>query len=97
VKTVPTGEAVTLCPVPVAIRVHPETLPQALRLAIGGLARPGVLPGEFAARLRAVAGLRDLRVHGCLDVDLEVLAGVLSDHLDGFPEFARYVKRWPPP
>ena len=62
--------------------------------AIDGLARMGALPPAFAAHFRAVAGFRNILVHGYLDVDVELVAEVLAGRLDDFEEFARYVENW---
>ena len=62
--------------------------------AIDQLADLGVLPGEFAARIRPVAGFRNVIVHGYLDVDLEIVHRLLNDRLDDFAEFARLVTRY---
>lgn len=62
--------------------------------AIDGLARLGALPPAFAARFRAVAGFRNVLVHGYLDVDVELVAEVLAGRLDDFEEFARRVENW---
>ena len=51
----------------------------------------GVLPAEFAARFRGVAGFRNVLVHGYLDVDLTRVHSLLNEHLDDFAEFARHV------
>ena len=53
----------------------------------------GVLPPEFAARFRPVAGFRNVIVHGYLDVDLGMVHRLLNEHLDDFAEFARHVNR----
>jgi len=62
--------------------------------AIDQLADLGVLPGEFAARFRPVAGFRNVIVHGYLDVDLEIVHRMLNERLDDFAEFARQVSRY---
>ncbi len=53
-----------------------------------------VLPAKFGARFRGVAGFRNVLVHGYLDVDLDLIAGILTDSLDDFEEFAAHVERW---
>ncbi len=58
---------------------------------IDALAQLGVLPPEFAARFRSVAGFRNVLVHGYLDVDLVRVHAVLNAHLEDFRAFARYV------
>ena len=62
--------------------------------AIDRLVDVELLPTEFGARFRDVAGFRNVLVHGYLDVDLEVVARVLGESLDDFDEFSRYVELW---
>jgi len=62
--------------------------------AIDQLADLGVLPAEFAARVRPVAGFRNVIVQGYLDVDLQIVHRLLNDRLDDFAEFARLVNRY---
>jgi uncharacterized protein YutE (UPF0331/DUF86 family) len=62
--------------------------------AIDQLGALGVLPGEFARRFRAMAGFRNILVHGYLDVNVERLHRVLNAHLDDFVEFARHVEAY---
>jgi uncharacterized protein YutE (UPF0331/DUF86 family) len=59
--------------------------------AIDLLAAKGVLPHDFAARFRGVAGFRNVVVHGYLDVDVPWLHRLLNDRLDDFATFARFV------
>jgi uncharacterized protein YutE (UPF0331/DUF86 family) len=61
--------------------------------AIDRLAELGILPPEFAARFRGVAGFRNVIVHGYLDVDLAVVHRLLHSGLDDFVAFARHVSR----
>ena len=61
--------------------------------AIDRLTGMKVLPAEFGAGFRQVAGLRNVLVHDYIDVDLEVVARVLDENLDDFEEFARRVER----
>ncbi|MBI3185420.1 MAG: DUF86 domain-containing protein [Myxococcales bacterium] len=62
------------------------------RDAIGALAKLGVLPPEFASRFAAVAGFRNLLVHGYIGVDLSRVHRLLETGLDDFAEFARHVE-----
>jgi len=62
--------------------------------AIDGLAVLGVLPRDFAQRLRAIAGFRNVLVHGYLELDVTRLHRVLSEQLDDFVEFADHVERY---
>ena len=61
--------------------------------SIDCLVEAHVLPPEFAARFRGIAGFRNVLVHGYLDVDLDRVAAMVTDHLDDFEQFARYVER----
>ena len=56
--------------------------------AIDRLAELAVVPAAFAARLRPIAGFRNVLVHGYLQVDLGVLERVLHDRLGEMEEFA---------
>ena len=60
--------------------------------AIDALATLGVLPADFAARLRPIAGFRNLLVHGYLEVDLARLHDILNRRLDDLEEFIRLVE-----
>ena len=62
--------------------------------AIDRLAEMNVLPDDFAAHFRAVAGFRNVLVHGYLDVDLDLIGQLLVRQLDDFETFARHVERW---
>jgi uncharacterized protein YutE (UPF0331/DUF86 family) len=59
--------------------------------AIDRLGEMSILPPGFAARFRAVAGFRNVVVHGYLDVDVELLYRLLNEHLEDFSVFARHV------
>jgi uncharacterized protein YutE (UPF0331/DUF86 family) len=59
--------------------------------AIDRLAEMAILPHDFAARFRGVAGFRNVVVHGYLDVDVALLHRLLNDHLEDFSTFARHV------
>jgi uncharacterized protein YutE (UPF0331/DUF86 family) len=58
---------------------------------IDRLTEMGILPPDFAARFRGVAGFRNVVVHGYLDVDVALLHRLLNKHLDDFSAFARHV------
>lgn len=61
--------------------------------AIDRLAEIEVLPEDFAAHFRAVAGFRNVLVHGYLDVDLDLIGQILARQLDDFETFALHVER----
>lgn len=62
--------------------------------SIDCLVEANVLPSQFGERFRAIAGFRNVLVHGYLDVDLDVIAGLIRESLDDFGEFAGHVERW---
>ncbi len=59
--------------------------------AIDHLAALGVIPAEFAARFRGIAGFRNVLVHGYVEVDIDRLHRLLANHLDDFATFAGHV------
>jgi uncharacterized protein YutE (UPF0331/DUF86 family) len=60
--------------------------------AIDVLGELGILPTEFAVRFRAIAGFRNVLVHGYLAVDVARLHRLLNSGLDDFVEFGRLVQ-----
>jgi uncharacterized protein YutE (UPF0331/DUF86 family) len=58
---------------------------------IDRLAEMGILPHDFAARFRAIAGFPNVVVHGYLDVDVALLHHLLNEELDDFSTFAKHV------
>ena len=61
--------------------------------AIDRLAEIGILPPDFAARFRGVAGFRNVIVHGYLDLDLAIVYRLLHSGLDDFVTFSQHVSR----
>ena len=62
--------------------------------AIDHLVEAEILPAEFGARFRAVAGFRNILVHGYLEIDLEIVADALERNLEDFEAFARHIESW---
>ena len=62
--------------------------------SIDCLVEAGALPRSFGERFRGIAGLRNVLVHGYLEIDLDPMAGMLSERLDDFEEFASRVEHW---
>jgi uncharacterized protein YutE (UPF0331/DUF86 family) len=60
--------------------------------AIDRLAELSVLPAQFAARLRPLAGFRNVLVHGYLEVDLALVEKILTEKIQDLEEFARLVE-----
>lgn len=62
--------------------------------AIDRLGELPVLPADFAARLRSLAGFRNVLVHGYLQVDLAVVERVLKQELGNLEAFAHHVEKY---
>jgi uncharacterized protein YutE (UPF0331/DUF86 family) len=62
--------------------------------AIDRLAELEILPVDFATGFRAVAGFRNVIVHGYLDTDLTIVHRLLNDNLKDFVDFARWVSKY---
>lgn len=58
------------------------------------LGERGILPAEFARRIRPMAGLRNLLVHGYTRVDEGRVAQILRDHVGDFATFSAHVLRY---
>ena len=62
--------------------------------SIDALVTSAVLPAEFGEQFRAVAGFRNIIVHGYLDLDLNRVARFLGEDLENFEIFAQHIERW---
>jgi uncharacterized protein YutE (UPF0331/DUF86 family) len=62
--------------------------------AIDQLAELDILPRDFASEFRAVAGFRNVIVHGYLEVDVEIVHRLLNERLDDFATFAASVNQY---
>ena len=62
--------------------------------AIDHLAEMGVLPRDFTARFRGVAGFRNVVVHAYLEVDVPLLHRLLNNHLEDFAVFAQHIENY---
>lgn len=61
--------------------------------ALEALGELGILPRDFAHRLRGMAGFRNVLVHGYLDLDVDVVHRVLNENLSDFVRFAELIER----
>ena len=61
--------------------------------AIDKLGDLGILPAEFAASFRGIAGFRNVVVHGYLGLDVSIVHRLLHSGLDDFVAFATHVNR----
>lgn len=59
-----------------------------------GLAAEGVITSELRAGLSGLGGLRNLLVHGYMDVDLERVLSILDDAPERFERFAHELHDW---
>ena len=62
--------------------------------SIDCLVEAGALPQDFGEQFRGIAGFRNVLVHGYLEIDLDLLARLLSERLDDFDEVASHVEHW---
>ncbi len=62
--------------------------------AIDRLGELGVLQPAFAARLRPMAGFRNVLVHAYLETDPAIVIRVLREGLDEIEKFAGCVEKW---
>ncbi len=62
--------------------------------AIDRLRDLGILPREFAPCFHAIAGFRDVIVHGYLDVNVDLVHSLLNERLEDFTKFARLVESY---
>lgn len=62
--------------------------------SIDCLVEANVFRSASASASGGVAGFRNVLVHGYLDVDLDLIAGMLSESLEDFEEFAGHGERW---
>ncbi len=70
--------------------------PQDYAESVDRMALAGVLPPDFVATFRKMAGFRNVLVHGYLDLDPRIVHATLQEHLDDFLRFARLVAAYLP-
>lgn len=58
------------------------------------LARPGIISADLAARLRDMAGFRNILVHGYQDVDLAIVEDAVQHGLDDLVAFVEALRRF---
>ncbi|HEY3119597.1 MAG TPA: DUF86 domain-containing protein [Vicinamibacteria bacterium] len=58
------------------------------------LARAGAIPDHLAARLRAMAGFRNILVHGYQDVDRRIVRDAVEHRLGDLLEFSEALRTW---
>jgi len=55
------------------------------------LGKEGIVPSDFAGRMRGMAGFRNILVHEYTGIDYGLLYDYLVHRLDDFRDFARYL------
>ena len=66
--------------------------PETNRALFDLLGREGLVASALADSLHAMAGFRNVLVHGYVEVDLEVVQDILDNHLDDLLAFAEQVR-----
>jgi len=56
------------------------------------LAKLDIIPEDYAARIKGMAGFRNVLVHGYAEVDLDIILDVLNNNLDDFKRFASFIR-----
>ncbi len=72
------------------IAAHSLGMPETYQDIIDILGREGILPGEFAARIRGMAGFRNILEHEYVRLDMDKVVEYAGRRCD-FEEFARHV------
>ena len=55
------------------------------------LQRTGIVTVDMADKMKAMVGLRNVVVHQYQDLDLDIIASVVRDHLGDLSDFARII------
>jgi len=50
-----------------------------------------IIPSDYASRIKGMPGFRNILIHEYTEIDYHLLYSYLSDQLDDFREFARYI------
>ena len=61
---------------------------------IDKLGERGIIPSEFAEKIRGMAGLRNILVHEYAELDLNKIYDILQNRLIDFYDFIRYIKQF---
>lgn len=71
------------------VRARKLGIPQESRDAFVLLESAGLLESALASRLKLMVGFRNVAVHDCTALNLEVVQSIVTQHLDEFLEFSR--------
>ncbi len=58
------------------------------------LGQQNILPSQFVAEIRGMAGFRNVLVYRYAEVDLRVVYDVLQNRLDDFVKYIRYIQSY---
>jgi uncharacterized protein YutE (UPF0331/DUF86 family) len=58
------------------------------------LGNAGILPKQFAQRIKQMAGFRNILVHEYTEIDLKEVYRVLQENLSDFETFGKYVEAY---
>jgi len=50
-----------------------------------------LVPSEYSVRIKGMTGFRNILIHEYTEIDYHLLYDYLTNHLDDFREFARYI------
>ncbi len=68
--------------------------PEDTRDIIRILEEEGVIPSDFADRIKGVAGFRNILVHEYTGIDYKLLHDYLTQRLNDFRDFAMYISSY---
>lgn len=69
-------------------------VPQSMKLSFGAAADVGMLSRQLADRLGDSVGLRNVLIHACVELDLEIPAASVPAARDQYGDYVRQVARW---
>ncbi len=68
--------------------------PEDARDVMDILGEKGIIPDEFAYRFGPITGFRNILVHNYVKIDLELVYKFLTENLEDFNQFARYISQY---
>jgi len=67
--------------------------PETIRALFDLLRRAGIIDAQLAESLYAMAGFRNILVHGYQEVDIDIVRDILRHHLNDLLDFVRAIRR----
>ncbi|MGB9721805.1 MAG: type VII toxin-antitoxin system HepT family RNase toxin [bacterium] len=68
--------------------------PEDARDVIDILGEKGIIPDEFAYKFGPITGFRNILVHNYIRIDLDLVYKFLTEKLDDFNQFVKYVSQY---